>query len=189
MTDGGARAALKRALGAMPLAAEAFQVLGVRGKPPATGFALDRLQAALPAWARAVQHAGAQTQLPESRRLLVIGGLSWWIEYAAALSLLLTAAGHRVDLAYTAHRRWMEPTDAFDLRRQQAYLARALRGLGADIRRHDLSRAVVTALPTELEIVAAGARSDRRAVHAAAGGARPRPRRRRSTSARAPLEP
>ncbi len=63
------------------------------------------------------------------RRLLVFGALSWWIEYAVALSLVLTAAGHRVDLAYVSHRRWMQPTDEFDLRRQQAYLARLLRSL------------------------------------------------------------
>jgi hypothetical protein len=151
MTDGGARAALKRALGGLPLAAEAYQTLGVGGRPPAAGFALDRLQAALPAWARAVDQAGPQVRDADSRRLLVIGGLSWWIEYAAALSLILSAAGHRVDLAYTAHRRWMEPTDAFDLRRQQAYLERALRGLGPRIQRHDLSRARITALPAELE--------------------------------------
>ncbi len=151
MTDGGARAALKRALGGMPLAAEAYQMLRVGGRPPATGFALDRLQAALPAWARAVEQAGPRVRDAEGRRLLVVGGLSWWIEYAAALSLLLTAAGHQVDLAYTAHRRWMEPTEAFDLRRQQAYLARALRGLGPGIRRHDLTRARVTSLPPELE--------------------------------------
>ncbi len=151
MKDDGARAALKRALGEMPLAAEAYQMLRLGGRPPATGFALDRLQAALPAWARAVEQAGPQVRDTKGRRLLVVGGLSWWIEYAAALSLLLTAAGHRVDLAYTAHRRWMEPTEAFDLRRQQAYLARVLRGLGPGIRRRDLTRARITALPPELE--------------------------------------
>ena len=46
----------------------------------------------------------------------------------------------------------MEPTDAFDLRRQQAYLARRTpRGLGPGIRRHDLTRARVTSLPPDLE--------------------------------------
>ena len=151
MTVGGTRAAVKRALGEMPWAAEAYQTLAVGGRPPATGFALDRLQTALPGWVRAVEQAGPRVRVANGRRLLVIGGLSWWIEYAAALSLLLTAAGHRVDLAYVSHRRWMDPTDAFDLRRQQAYLARVLRGLGPRIRRHDLTRARVAALPADLE--------------------------------------
>jgi hypothetical protein len=45
----------------------------------------------------------------------------------------------------------MEPIDDFDLRRQQAYLARLLRPLSPRIRLHDLSRVRATRLPSELE--------------------------------------
>ncbi|MCX6071683.1 MAG: hypothetical protein NTU91_12650, partial [Chloroflexi bacterium] len=151
MTDGGARSSIKRAMGGLPLVAEAYQAMAAEGKPPAAGFALDRLQAALPAWQRNVESAGTHVQTSPSRRLLVFGALSWWIEYAAALSLVLSAAGHRVDLAYVAHRRWMQPTDDFDLRRQRAYLARLLRSLAPRIRLHDLSRVHVADLPPALE--------------------------------------
>jgi hypothetical protein len=151
MIDGGARSAVKRAVGNLPSVAEAYQALAAGGRPPAAGFALDRLQAALPAWLQSVDHAGAHVRSSPGRRLLVFGALSWWIEYAVALSLVLTAAGHRVDLATVAHRRWMQPTDEFDLRRQQAYLARLLRSLAPRVRLHDLSRSRVVGLPRELE--------------------------------------
>lgn len=151
MTDGAARSAVKRAVGNLPLVAEAFQAIAAGGRPPAAGFALDRLQAALPGWKRNVEQAGPHVRIPPGRRLLVFGALGWWIEYAVALSLLLAAAGHRVDLACAAHRRWMEPTDPFDLRRQQAYLARLLGCLEPSIRLHDVSRAPVAGLPPALE--------------------------------------
>jgi len=151
MTDGGARSSVKRAVGGLPLIAEAYQALAAGGRPPAAGFALDRLEAALPSWQQSVEQTGPRAQLSPGRRLLVFGALSWWIEYATALSLVLTAAGHRVDLAYVAHRRWMQPTDDFDLRRQQAYLARVLRSLMPRVRLHDLSGVRVVGLPPALE--------------------------------------
>ena len=151
MTEGGARSAVKRAAGNLPSIAEAYQALAAGGRPPAAGFALDRLQAALPAWLQSVDRGESHVRLSPGRRLLVFGALSWWIEYAVALSLLLTAAGHRVDLAYVAHRRWMDPTDRFDLRRQQAYLAGLLHSLAPRIRLHDLTRARITELPPALE--------------------------------------
>ena len=150
MSEAGRRARVKRALGAIPLAGRAYQDLVAGGRPPATGFALDRLAAALPEWSRAVDAAGAHTRAETPRRLLVVGGLSWWIEYAAALALLLSAAGHRVDLAYTPYRRWMAGMHPFDLRRQQAYLGRVLLGLGRRIRLHDLSRGPLAPLPEAL---------------------------------------
>lgn len=151
MTDGGAKCAVKRAVGKLPSVAEAYQAWAASGRPPAAGFALERLQAGLPAWLQSVDRAGPHVRLAPGRRLLVFGALSWWIEYAVALSLVLTAAGHRVDLAYVSHRRWMQPTDEFDLRRQQAYLARLLRCLTPRVRLHDLSRSRVVGLPQELE--------------------------------------
>lgn len=150
MSEAGRRAAVKRALGGIPLAARAYQDLVAGSRPPATGFALDRLATALPEWSRAVEAAGAHARVETPRRLLVVGGLSWWIEYAAALALLLSAAGHRVDLAYTPYRRWMAGIDPFDLRRQQAYLDRVLRGLGRRICLHDLSRGPLASLPEAL---------------------------------------
>ena len=109
------------------------------GGPRRLGFALDRLQAALPGWLRAVEEAGAHVRSETPRRLLVIGALSWWIEYSAALGLLLSAAGHHVELATVPYRRWMAPAEAFDVDRQRAYLTQALAPLSRRIRLHDLS--------------------------------------------------
>jgi hypothetical protein len=150
MSEAGRRSAVKQALGGIPLAARAYQDLVAGGRPPAAGFALDRLKAALPGWSGAIDQAGPHTRTGTPRRLLVVGGLSWWIEYAAALGLLLSAAGHRVDLAYTPYRRWMAAMDPFDLGRQQAYLGRVLHGLGRRIRLHDLSRGPGATLPDPL---------------------------------------
>jgi hypothetical protein len=145
------RTALKRTLGSLPGMAELYQAIAAQGRPPAAGYSLDRLQAALPGWQQAVDHAGSHARVLPGRRLLVFGALSWWIEYSVALALLLSAAGHCVDLAYVAHRRWMDPTDDFDLRRQQAYLARLLGRLQPRIRLHDLSRPGLLRIPSTLE--------------------------------------
>ena len=151
MSEAGARAALKRALGGLPFAGRAYQDLLAGGRPPASGFALDRLQAALPGWLRAVEEAGAHVRSQAPGRLLVIGALSWWMEYSAALGLLLSAAGHHVELATVPYRRWMAPADPFDVNRQRAYLARTLSPLSRRIRLHDLSSGAHPSLPPALE--------------------------------------
>ncbi len=151
MSEAGARAALKRALGGLPYAGRAYQDLLAGGRPPASGFGLDRLQAALPGWLRAVEEAGAHVRSDTPRRLLVIGALSWWIEYSAALGLLLSAAGHHVELATVPYRRWMAPAEAFDVGRQRAYLTQALAPLSRRIRLHDLSSGARPSLPAVLE--------------------------------------
>lgn len=151
MSGAGARAGLKRALGGLPFAGRAYQDLLAGGRPPASGFGLDRLQAALPEWLQAVEQAGAHVRGEAPRRLLVVGALSWWIEYGAALGLLLSAAGHHVELATVPHRRWMAPAEAFDVDRQRAYLAQALAPLSRRIRLHDLSSGAGPSLPAALE--------------------------------------
>lgn len=150
MSGAGARAALKGALGGLPHAGRAYQYLLAGGRPPASGFALERLQAALPGWLQAVEQAGPHVRSEMPRRLLVFGSLSWWIEYSAALGLLLSAAGHHVELATVPYRRWMTAAEAFDVDRQRAYLARTLAPLSRRIRLHDLSSGPQDSLPPEL---------------------------------------
>jgi hypothetical protein len=151
VSGAGARSGLKRALGGFPSAGRAYQNLLAGGRPPASGFALERLQAALPGWLRAVEQAKGHVRTEASRRLLVFGALSWWIEYSAALGLLLSAAGHRVELATVPYRRWMISAEAFDVDRQRAYLARTLAPLAPRIRLHDLSASGPSSLPGSLE--------------------------------------
>lgn len=122
-----------------------------RGRPPASGFALDRLEQALPTWIARLDRAPTAQPPGSGRRILVFSTLAWWIEHTVALSLLLLAAGQRVDLAYVAHRRWMTPADELDVRRQQAYLARLLSRLKPRIRLHDLTRSRLMDLPPALE--------------------------------------
>ena len=116
------RAALKRALGGLPYAGRAYQNsarpaggprrLASRARPAPGG------SAGMAAGSRG--RAGAHVRSETPRRLLVIGALSWWIEYSAAVGLLLSAAGHHVELATVPYRRWMAPAEAFDVDRQRA---------------------------------------------------------------------
>lgn len=123
---GGRRAQAKAAAGRLPCAPELYQRLWARNRPPENGYALERLGRALPAWSAAVEQAvGAPGRL-DSRRILVVGYLPWWLEFSVALGLLLCATGNEVDLGFLPYRRWAVSGAPFDTRRQTAYLRSVL---------------------------------------------------------------
>jgi len=142
----------KQILGRLPWTAEAYQHWLGDGKPPAGGYELNRLASHLPGWIKAARSARRAAETASaSRRILLVGGLQWWVEHLVAMGLVLTAEGHRVDLAYVPYRRWIDPVDRFDLRRQQAYLRQVLRPLQGTMGLIDLTAAPGAALDAELE--------------------------------------
>lgn len=121
------RRAVKRALGALPWTAEAYQWIQAPDRPAIPGYDLERLASALPAWTEAALKARRTNGREQpSRRVLVIGALPWWLDYATALSLLLAADGLQVDLGFFPYQTWTEELDPFDARRQAAYMRRRL---------------------------------------------------------------
>jgi hypothetical protein len=119
----------------MPAAAEAYQSLIADGKEPDGGYRLDRLETVLPGWIRAARNGKPLLD----RKVLVIGYLPWWLEYSAALATLFTALGCEAGLAYVPYRRWTEVVQAFDRRRQSAYIRGALASAKGLFDIHDLS--------------------------------------------------
>ncbi|MCZ6528721.1 MAG: hypothetical protein O6949_00130, partial [Chloroflexi bacterium] len=136
-----ARSMAKRALGQLPLTAELYQRWVAIDQAPPHGFELERLVDALPGWVAAASRARSLASLTETRRVLVMGYLQWWVEYACALSLLLAAMGYRTGFAFLPYRRWTGEVQPFDLRRQRAYMLRVLGRAGSLLRLHDLSTA------------------------------------------------
>jgi hypothetical protein len=147
-------------LARLPGVAELYQRVWADGTAPTGGYSLDRLVTQLPSWVEAVGRArrrreaemrrgkggGLRGRRPSEaeidredhltlppRRLLVFGYLQWWLEYSVALALLLRAEGHQVDLAFLPQRRWHIDSHPFDLRRQFAYLRRALSPLSSEL--------------------------------------------------------
>jgi len=114
---------VKQALGRMPAAAEAYQALLADGSQPEGGYRLDRLEAALPGWVEAGDKA--ESRLPD-KNVLVVGYLPWWVEYSAALASLLAGLGCNVGLGFLPYRRWTDSVQAFDRRRQGAYIKKVL---------------------------------------------------------------
>ncbi len=118
----GKKARIKAALGRMPVAAEAYQAVLANGRKPVGGYQLDRLHAALPDWVDAgLATKDAEPVLPP-RRVLVIAYLPWWLEHATAMSVLLASSGCEVGIGFVPFRRWTEPVQAFDRRRQSRYI-------------------------------------------------------------------
>jgi hypothetical protein len=142
----GLRTRAKILAGRLPWAPELYQDLFARQRPPATGFALGRLENSLPAWVEAVEKARASADRRVARRVLVVGYLTWWLEFSVALGMLLAAQGHSVDLGYLPYRRWTKPVDPFDVRRQRAYLQRVLLA-ARPLRPVDLSRPTAESIP------------------------------------------
>ncbi len=138
---------VKQALGRMPAAAEAYQALLADGSQPEGGYRLDRLEAALPGWVEAGDKA--ESRLPD-KNVLVVGYLPWWVEYSAALASLLAGLGCNVGLGFLPYRRWTDPVQAFDRRRQGAYIKKVLASAKGLFDVHDLSDPDRRKIPTEL---------------------------------------
>ncbi|MFM8322215.1 MAG: hypothetical protein ACKOC5_14980 [Chloroflexota bacterium] len=111
---------LKRILGELPYAAEAYWRFVQRGRPLNKKFSLKRLEKSLPDWcAQARQAQGAAPGQPKN--ILIFATLRYWIEHAALLGVTLSGMGHRVTLAYLPYPNFRRPAQRFDLRRQNAY--------------------------------------------------------------------
>ena len=145
----GLRGQAKALAGRVPWTSEVYQGLIAHRRPPSTGFALGRLEHALPSWMAAVAQARAARAPSLSRHVLVMGYLPWWLELSVALGLLLASRGYGVDLGFVPYRRWTVPVDPFDAGRQRAYLRSLLR-LAAPLKAVDLSRPAEDSLPADL---------------------------------------
>jgi hypothetical protein len=134
--------------GRVPWAPEVYQGLIGRRRVPATGFALERLERALPSWTAAVAKAADGGAAVRQRHVLVVGYLPWWFEFSVALGLLLAAHGHAVDFGFVPFRRWTVGVDPFDARRQRSYLRSLLRSTKV-LKPVDLARPAES-IPAEL---------------------------------------
>lgn len=142
------RDALKSVLGRYPQIAVSYQRWIARDRHPSAGFDLSRLAAAAPAWASVLKTAAPASG---GKRILVMGSLRWWLEYATAMAVLLRAQGHRVDLGYLPYRRWVLPVSRFDAQRQSALIRRSLAPLDQWLGFIDLSSPSDASLPERLE--------------------------------------
>ena len=138
---------VKQALGRMPATAEAYQALLADGSQPEGGYRLERLEAALPDWVEA--GAKAESRLPD-KKVLVVGYLPWWVEYSVALASLLAGLGCNVGIGTLPYRKWTDPVQAFDRRRQGAYIRRVLSSAKGLFDVHDLSTPSRRKIPAEL---------------------------------------
>jgi hypothetical protein len=144
------RECVKEWMGSVPLTAELMQRFRPGASAPPGAYRLERLEAALPGWVTAVQ-AHRRTRAPSDRtRVLLIGSLRWWVEYCAAVGLLLAADGHRVDLGLLPYRTWTDEVASFDRRRQVAYLSDVLRRARPVLRAFDISGGPARQLPETL---------------------------------------
>lgn len=131
MKRDGARTWIKSALGYLPYTAEAYQAWIGDGQTPAGGYGIQQLAERIPEWMSA---ADTVRRSPSGKKVAVFAYLQWWLEHAVALSLLLHAEGHQVELWYLPYRRWQVETSRFDTRRQLSYLSRQLQPLQSAIR-------------------------------------------------------
>lgn len=149
--SGPARSLAKEIAGYIPLAADAAQRLKPGGPVPIAGYSLDRLAGLLPSWREAALRCRRRADGQEARRILVFGYLRWWLECSCAISLLLAAEGHRVDLAFLPYRRWTERMPRFDTQRQSIYMRGVLAVLEPVVGILPLQAAMHQVLASELE--------------------------------------
>jgi len=144
------RSLMKSMLGRVPGFVEIWQrIRPASGEIPG-GYRLDRLQAELPAWVQSVSRAREKVAHNESKRVLVLGFFSWWVEHGVMFGLWLSALGHDVDFAYLPYRRWTERVNRFDLRRQQAYLKQIFAPVSRHMACYDLLQLAKPELPEAL---------------------------------------
>jgi len=141
----------KKALRALPLSAELYQGGWGRGKVPTGGYSLERLAAALPGWVDVARLARPVVPPESPRRVLLVGYLRWWLEFACALGLILSARGHEVDLGFLPYRTWTDELSPFDVRRQRIYLGNVLRLARGLLRPVDLLAGAGREVSGELE--------------------------------------
>lgn len=118
---------IKTVLGDIPLTAELYWYLRQAGKPPVSGYSIDKLNIAIPDWISKAK--GVTNQAPRRRKILVFTMLRYWVEQTTLLSVAMQSLGHNVTLAYLPYAHWKKPVNRFDLRRQALYLREALKPL------------------------------------------------------------
>jgi hypothetical protein len=150
MTADRRRAWAKQLLGALPWTAELYQRFLADGHVPPVGYSLERLAGALPGWAEAARRARTP-RTSSTGRVLVMGYLKWWLEFACALGVWLSGRlALDVDLGFLPQRRWTQDGDAFDLRRQTANVLKVLTPAADLLRPLDLARGPRRRLPASL---------------------------------------
>jgi len=118
---------LKNILGQIPLTAEAYWYLRQPGKPVTPEFGLENLERSISEWCTQVMTSEAYTSsirpMPsgENKRIFIFATLRYWLEHASLLGITLAGLGYSVTLSYLPYARWQQPTDAFNLRRQNIY--------------------------------------------------------------------
>lgn len=142
---------LKAALGFFPASARIYQSI----QPdvvPTGAYAVPQLEEQLPGWISAVRSIEPWQPEEQRKRILIVGSLKWWLEYAIVLGLMLESGGHRVDLAYLPYRDWTSPVTRFDALRGAQYLEQRLRRLRLPLGLKNLMAGSPDDLDRELEM-------------------------------------
>jgi len=139
---------IKQTLGNIPYTAELYWWLRRTGKPPVSGYSLEKLQALLPEW---TAQALALRQPSNGKKVLIFSMLPYWVEQTSMLALALAALGYVVNLAYLPYAHWKKPVARFDARRQNMYIQEVLKPLEAPLNLKPLLEAPqVKTLPEEM---------------------------------------
>ncbi len=121
------------------------------GNPPVLGnYRLERLAGVLPRWLDAAEQGRRAAASPASAPLLLVAWLPWWLEYSAALALLLTGQGAEVHLAYVPDRDWNVSLPPAEREALSAYIRRSLRPLRQLVTLHEIAAGGRGTLPLEL---------------------------------------
>jgi hypothetical protein len=129
----------KSMLQSWPYSAEVYQSWLAKGKLPADGFSLERLDSHLTEWVEAVERRRASHRLVDAKRVLLIGCLPWWLEYITAVGIFLAGAGCEVEVAYSPYRGWTKEVTPFESRRQGAIIQSTLQKAGSLFQTHLLA--------------------------------------------------
>jgi hypothetical protein len=117
---------IKQTLGSVPYTAEIFGWLRRTGKPPVSGYSVQKLRANLPDW---VAQAQELRRVSNGRQVFIFSMLPYWVEHASLLALTLAAYGYEVQFAYLPYAHWKRKVNHFDTRRQNLYIGDALKPL------------------------------------------------------------
>jgi hypothetical protein len=117
---------IKNLLGQIPFTAELYWLMRQGGGPIKSRFSLKHLQEQLPGLVTQAQFLRQKTK--PGKNIFIFATLHYWIEHASLLGISLASLGHRVTLGYLPYGEWEKPINRFDLRRQNAYARKVLRG-------------------------------------------------------------
>mgnify|MGYP005633323771 CR=1 FL=1 len=148
---------VKGILGEVPYMAELYWLLRQRGQPIKSRFSLKGLQNELPGIV--AQAKKFRQTAPKGRKIFIFSTLHYWIEHSTLLGLTLAGQGHDVTLAYLPYADWQTPVNKFDLKRQNVYALKVLKGAESLINvvpffeRCDQYKRIPPELQEEIELV------------------------------------